>query len=452
VEIDFGGRAAAPHAGERPLPEYGTLRCACHRYPIVDGIPVLQQRDGLERIVDRIADGDRENALLEALNLFRVTWARRSRLHQLVYRRACRRLVADGQMSFEEAVTLVRQPKGFGDYLFHRWANTSFLGGAGVISALATLARPDAGATAVQVSSGVESKGFAAAARMQTPLTVLDLACGAGHSSFLMRRLFPSLTVVSADHDFVSLYLAKRYFGPEGVYVCMDAEVPVPFPDAIFQAVFCLDAFHYFRSKRTVVSELRRVVRSGGLWLFPHLHNALQENITPGFPLPPDKYLEMFEFASPRLYDEMMLLDGLVRRGTLDLGTATQPDAVRRANALSLLGGGAALWGVHEGPFEPLARRPSGLAFNPIYARTANAGDIRLELRWPNRVMEQECKSVEAILPHAVDVSRAELRELEGDTPLVPGSTVRRLLTRFVVVPLPSHYCRRSAGRDTPVQ
>jgi hypothetical protein len=66
--------------------------------------------------------------------------------------------------------------------------------------------------------------------------------------------------------------------------------------------------------------------------------------------------------------------------------------------------------------------------------------------------MEQECKSVEAILPHAVDVSRAELRELEGDTPLVPGSTVRRLLTRFVVVPLPSHYCRRSAGRDTPVQ
>jgi SAM-dependent methyltransferase len=391
----------------------------------------LQQREGLERIVGAVMRGDRHGALMEALNAFRVTWARKSRIHQITYRLACRRLLAAESTSFREAVNLVRKPQGFADYLLHRWANPSFLAATATMAVLEQLVPADDGRKA-----GVPD----APSGVRTRARILDLACGAGHSSFLMRLLYPQIEVVSADHDFVSLYLARRFFGEDGTYVCIDAEAPSPFPDNHFQAVFCLDAFHYFRSKRATVQELRRVAMGDALWLFPHLHNALQENVTPGVPLAPEKYLELFEFAAPRIFDEMALLQEIVETQRLDLRAAADPQVLRRANALSLIGGGTDTWRVYTAHFHRVARRQDALAFNPIYAHKPTTGGLSLNIEWPNPVMRRECGAVEAVLPRALDVSLP----LPLDTS-APRSTLSDLISRFVIVPVPPKYGHVSA-------
>lgn len=424
------------------VPEYGLLRCACHCYPIVAGIPILQQRDGVERIVSAVARGDFSGSLREALNVFRVTWARRSRLHQLTYRLACRRLVASQEDSFQAAAERIRKPKGFADYLIHRWANPSFLAAFAALAVMQSI-RPKH-----EVPRSRERSTSPTVAPRDGPGQpgrrgrVLDLACGAGHSSFLIRLLNPHLTVVSVDHDFVSLYLAQRYFGPEGTYLCADVEVPNPFPDSYFDGLYCLDAFHYLRSKRAIVGELRRVAKPGALWLFAHLHNALQDNITPGIPLTPAKYLDLFSFLAPRVYDEMALLTEFSRTRRLDLREPTDPVSLSRAKALSLIGGGAEKWGMHEGLIEAVAARSDTLAVNPIYASIATRHGVTLHLNWPNPVLKRECETVECILPRECEISDLEMPDAVSGACLGTNPRICELISRFVLVPLPPRYCR----------
>ena len=213
------------HPSSRPSANslsYGILKCACHHYPVIEGIPIIQHVDGLESITARIREGNLQRALLVAMNVFRVKWARRTRWHQLRYCLDCLKLISRTELCFEDAVNLVRQPNVFSDYLFHRYANPSFLAAIGPLHLLGTLTEDSTIAP------------LATTATFREPIRVLDLACGAGHTSFLMRLLFPELAVFSVDHDFVSLYLAKRYLAPDSTYLCLDAEVPSPFADRLF--------------------------------------------------------------------------------------------------------------------------------------------------------------------------------------------------------------------------
>src|SRR6185503_15616407 len=87
-------RLEASDASGAPSVGYGVIRCACHRYPVVAGIPIIQHVDGLESVVDAVNARDYASALFRALDLFRVKWARRSRWHHILFRSAGRRLIS----------------------------------------------------------------------------------------------------------------------------------------------------------------------------------------------------------------------------------------------------------------------------------------------------------------------------------------------------------------------
>jgi SAM-dependent methyltransferase len=408
--------------------DYGVLRCGCAEYPVVEGIPILQHTDGLPGVISLIKDGESRGALLQALNVFRVKWAHRSRWHQFRYHLNCRQLADRENTTFEEAVNLVRRPKVFSDYLFHRYANPSFLAAVGVLQLLGSIQ-----------NSGSDS----APADVHTH-RVLDLACGAGHSSFLMRLLFPRLSIVSADHDFVSLYLAKRFLAPDSVHVCIDAEVANPFPENYFDAVFCLDAFHYLHSKAAVVSELKRIVKSDGLWLFPHLHNALQKNITAGIPLSPEHYLRCFDSPDVKLFDESELVRGLTERHTLDLQRSPDMATLNAAPTLALVGGKTDLWRQHQDFPSALCKHPGNLTINPIYRASSSSQGEEWQLIWPNDVMKAECSEAEAILPRSWKRNRGELDALLRADSAADNSNLADLVAKFVLVALPPNYCVRN--------
>jgi len=415
--------------------DYGILRCACHEYPIVGGIPILQQIEGLDRVVEYIRALDSKRALLHALNVFRVRWAHRSRWHQVRYHLNCRRVVSDTTTTFEDAARLLRRPKVVADYLIHRYANPSFLAAVAPLMLLGHLERRP---------EQIGDANHRTSDRTSDPHTrVLDLACGAGHASFLMQLLYPGLSVVSADQDFVSLYLAKRFIAPDATHLCWDAHVPSPFPDHCFDAVFCLDAFHYFRSKTAVVAELKRIMRAEAFWLFPHLHNSLQHNIVAGIPLSPEQYLECFGFREARIFDEIALLLGLSQRRLVDLGTEHPLSKLNESQTLTYVRGGRDVWQLHDGFPSAFCRTRSTLLVNPIYRGRWHLDNLELELVWPNELIRNECSAAETVLPPKLQIGKSELRQLRQLSAQMSTADWDRLgdlVARFVLVPLPPHY------------
>jgi demethylmenaquinone methyltransferase/2-methoxy-6-polyprenyl-1,4-benzoquinol methylase len=100
--------------------------------------------------------------------------------------------------------------------------------------------------------------------RAQLPehAVVLDLACGTGDFSLLVRSLRPGARTVAVDLTERMLQLAHQR-GLENA-VCGDAGL-LPFADASFDCVFIGYGLRNFPNLGTAVREIERVTRPGGL-------------------------------------------------------------------------------------------------------------------------------------------------------------------------------------------
>ena len=341
----------------------GIIRCACYRYPIIDGIAILKQQsapsDTNDRLVERLDCGDTAGALHLAIATSPVSRlrSRRERLRQFLLRRddPSTNMTPDRQ-SFAEALHAHR-PAAYADYLFHRFANNSLLAALPLLALLK------------EVSASHPATG--------EPARVLDLNCGTGHASFLITALFPDLSVIATDHDFVNLYLAQRYVCPRGSFLCLDAEVPLPFGDATLDAVLCMDGLHYVRSKRALIKELSRSTTEPAIWLFPHLHNALEKNFSPGCPLRPEEYQRCFEPLRLRMLVELDVLRDFVRERRLNLSQSPSKSELDKAPVLSVVASRRPdLWHVHHDVATLLEQQRRNVMFNPIYSVTDDGNVI----------------------------------------------------------------------------
>jgi SAM-dependent methyltransferase len=399
----------------------GILRCACYRYPIIENIAILRQRsaaaDARDPGVAYLEAGDTAGALQHAISSSPMakTPTRRERMADLLKRRFNGANVADASGRFFDALNFYR-PSGYADYLFHRYANNSFLA---AIPLLALLK---------------EFKGAQA--------RVLDLNCGVGHASFLMQALFPNLSVIATDHDFTNLHLASRYLVPEQtICLCLDADLPLPFDDGFFDATLCMDGLHYIRSKRAVTRELDRIIKSAGIWLFPHMHNAAANNVCAGIPLRAEDYLRCFEFLPSRIYDEAAVFDSFMREQALDLETSVADEKMRNATAFSLVASRRPdMWRKHD-VSHVLLKTKSRLTVNPIYEAHKNGSGVRLQMSWPNSGLESECQSVKQFLPRECSISDSVwIRLQSGTLTTAEDPSIEALIRSCVLVRLPDTY------------
>ncbi len=417
-------------------PGYGTLHCECGASPVIEGIPWLARgrfgigsREDLtmDSAVASIQRGDAESALCEAL-----LWSSRSRARRVaalfkrlgrpapafllrVARRRLREAVlGDTQLTYSKALAELRNSR-YADYLYHRFANPSLLAAIPVMLLLRELAQ-----------------------RRGTPARVLEVGGGTGHASFLIRRYFPDLNVVLTDSDFTNLYLARRFIAPTCESICVDAEARLPFADHSIDAVFCQDAFHYMREKADLVQELRRVVKPGGTWLFPHLHNAAAANPAPGIPLAPTGYARLFSFLNPRLFSEANLLRQFHSDQTVDLRQAPPVGELRDSQAVTLVAGPESLWQRHD--FRSLFMRPApDLQINRIYQRSATG--VPGPIHWPNGDLKAECGEIEAFLQRRPEVSADAMDRLKrGEETEIDSEAIGTLIRDFALVPMPEHY------------
>jgi methionine biosynthesis protein MetW len=103
---------------------------------------------------------------------------------------------------------------------------------------------------------------------------LLDLGCGDGVLGELLKDRFDE--VIGVDISDQALIVAKQR-GLATYRVNLDEEA-LPFPDATFDAITCLDLIEHVFEPRVLVSEIARVLAPGGsLYIaFPNMRYALR--------------------------------------------------------------------------------------------------------------------------------------------------------------------------------
>jgi SAM-dependent methyltransferase len=412
--------------------EHAILRCDCYEYPIVAGIPVLRQISPVSstqnEAVDALRRGDPAAAtawLSEAGAAPGVAGQRRRTGWRSAARQWADRLQGTGApnardfTAFERALRDSR-PGPYADYLFHRFANPSFLA---AIPALVVFGD----------HCGRSGRG-----------RVLELLSGIGHSGSIMSTLCSRIDLLITDVDFVNLTIAHQFLAPGVPSICLDAELPLPFRDNVFDGVYCLDGLHYVKSKVGLLSEVNRVVGAGGAWLFAHMHNASGINVSPGTPLDAHGYAVRFEFGEQRLLPEREVLAQFERDGALNLDEQQDEAAVTSSNALTLFGTrDETLWRRHHRLDDALARHPELLTLNPLYVVETVADGLVATVKWPSKALQAECNANGLALPEAVHLSAelvAEIAIAKRTGSL--SNRVRELIRSFVLVCLPECYPR----------
>jgi ubiquinone/menaquinone biosynthesis C-methylase UbiE len=93
------------------------------------------------------------------------------------------------------------------------------------------------------------------------PEFALEVGCGTGYWLAALRDQLPHL--FGLDYSLQMLCKAcERDF--RGKVVRATAEI-LPFPDATFDLIFCINAIHHFERIGNVIAEARRILRPGGI-------------------------------------------------------------------------------------------------------------------------------------------------------------------------------------------
>lgn len=130
-----------------------------------------------------------------------------------------------------------------------------------------------------QIKATIDARGADVYAGFLLPhlrpdMVVLDCGCGKGTIAIGLCDAVPSGRVVGVDIEEDSLADARRYAAPIGRdnLTCGVADGRrLPFPAAAFDAVLCHSMLETLDDPASVVAELRRVTKSGGVELAQHL-------------------------------------------------------------------------------------------------------------------------------------------------------------------------------------
>ncbi len=399
---------------------YGVLRCGCHAYPVVAGIPIMV-RDAEELLEALRGDRCRE-ALLRALNtrpksnlqkiversvLGRVPvgqrWLR-SRLEKRRFARAHHlRAVVEAGAPFRELFNAAYAYPGkpqVADYFYYKFGQPRHLG---ALAWTPTL--------------------------VEAPGPVLDFACGPGHLTWTLAKNGAAGRVVGADLYFKSVFLASRLAGPDAAFVCCNADNGLPFRDGAFGAIIAADALHVLPYPAPCLRELHRSLNDDGLLVVTSVPNSQARNPVAhlGHPPAPANWSILLKGMQTRL----LCSREIVNRYLCGEGPNTT-EAVSATECLDLpmytaVASRGSHWFQPSRPFERWPHACGNLAINPLYRRT-QGGEYRLTVPSPD--YDAENALAWTYMPGSVKLPPEGFTEGE----------FARLVAQWVLVGVPDNY------------
>lgn len=425
-----------------PNRSFGILHCACSRFPVVDGIPILQKNPvevkshvtgntqisgpAPETLNELILNGQGSKALIE---LIAFPWCpsvfKRFRLLKRIIqhdpvrplalalrKKILERSIAqpDETFSVEEWLDLFyRRSLIYGDlfnYFFFRFAQPRYLAALSLLKKLPCDSKP-----------------------------LLDLACGFGHLIHYLTEREHALPVIGLDRNFFQLWVAKHWMAPRSHFVCADADAPLPFQDDTLSGVFCSDAFHYFNDKTRSFDEMRRCSPRGTI-ILTRVGNSLVEP-NEGKELSPEEYLRLANSPSCRLAGEIELLQSYLNGRDPDFSDDAGLQRLRTEKWLSLIVTKDSPESI-QAPSVELPHAVGRLAVNPIYKiQQQNEGTYKLTFHFPSSWYAFENEAMETYHAREIIISRKTLHEI---TQNIRSREVNELISRYVVLGMPALY------------
>ena len=105
-------------------------------------------------------------------------------------------------------------------------------------------------------------------ANIQPGMRVLDLGCGTGTLTILIKQTYPEANVVGLDGDPTVLEIARSKANQAGVIITLDQGMAfqLPYPDNSFDRVLSSLVIHHLitTDKQRAMHEIYRVLRPGG--------------------------------------------------------------------------------------------------------------------------------------------------------------------------------------------
>jgi SAM-dependent methyltransferase len=427
--------------------EFGTLRCACAVYPVVDDIPIIQRAPvgmfehtrgtvqsvgtSIETLVGLIRSGQALEALLECVvaapqpGRFLQTclgWRRSRAFERKLAQHAFRREVlghrrTSGALEVLEYYYLRGGPldAAMGHYFICRFGMPRHLAALSLAARIPHDTRP-----------------------------VLDIACGIGSLAHYFTNRQDAIPVVGLDMNFYHLWIARHWVAPAGHYVCANAGEPLPFTDAAFSAVLCSDAYHLLPNRVALLHEIERtapgrpvvVTRVGNREVMPN--EGAEQDV--------EGYATEFGSDSIDAFDE----DELVRH-YLDHSNpfADRKDRPRLARSKWL----SFAWNIAEplrtgNSVDAIPPHAVGtIGWNPIYRRSRlPEGDLRLHFEFPAIWYAYENHRMLAYHPRRITVPAARVARM-ADWQSDPE--LRGLVDSFVLVGLPERFTTAHSSHAT---
>jgi uncharacterized protein YbaR (Trm112 family) len=422
---------------------FGTLRCGCGSYPVVDGIPIMMREPvgmfehtsnaaqvagvSRQRLVELIEARACDEALFECLaypvipelatrllgwRLSRGSLAIRVARAQGKRRVLRELLVHRDASSATEIFRFFYRPQSpldiaVGDYFALRFGQPRHLAAVCLLAQLPPGDKP-----------------------------LLDIACGCGHlDHYLTSRLDP-MNVVGVDFNFFHVWIARHWIAPAGAFVCTNASEGLPFADDSFSATLCADAYHCIPERTRLNAEIRRCA-PGRPGVITCAGNA---GVMPneGRECMPQGYLAEIGASDIRIWSESALLQCYLERRSPLAMAQEEACTLTRSKWLSFL------WAT---PREARAtsEEPYGwphavgvLGINPVYRRvTTSAGEVELRFEFPSIWYAYENHGMLAYHPRRVQLSRVQLENLRAQR-FEPD--VRELISQFVLLGLPRRF------------
>lgn len=166
---------------------------------------------------------------------------------------------------------------------------------------------------------------------------VLDLGCGKGDTSIFLSRHF-GVRVAALDSWITEGFLREKFvskgYGGQIVPYNLDVTRALPFDDAYFDAVFCMQAFHSFGGSVRFLKHLLRHLKPGGQICVAGtcFNEELEDGVVPDVYRDTDGWdAEYTKYHSPgwwqTLFEKQSLLD-VTQCYELDNGLAMWEDVI----------------------------------------------------------------------------------------------------------------------------
>jgi len=279
---------------------------------------------------------------------------------------------------------------------------------------------------------------------------ILDFGCGAGHLSYILSTQVEPDCLVSVDYDFSLIYLAKKYFAPRAEYICLDGNYPLPFRDNFFSSLISLDAVHCIKTHTVLAREMERILLPQGMLVLLHLHNILQDNFSPNWPLTPTDWVGLFKEIPVRASPETSLIEDFLQRDLLDLIRQYSQEELDNSDAIALVGSRDPLVFQKVEQARQLFFNPhQPLIINPLYTPQTNREGVYWERKFPSERFRQEYYLAEKYMPERVVLEEDLDGKINGRTLNPPltgfskeeGRHIEKWMRRFVLIHAPEDYC-----------